>query len=481
MVRAPGAVPSWTLFTEKTRTGRVRVVKATGVSPDADQVKRLLAILAGLICAAVAAVPALGLSLPPISINNPGYAWAAAPLNDLVAHHGWPTSDTASLGRIATRRELARGLAELLRARGKTPPAHLVRPSDIAASDADLQAIEWVSTSGLLGTPGGAFSPNAQVTTRGAELAIVEIFGLTSQLNALSSLHTSNGTRLPIPTGFAEDVIASDLGVRHDYPSSYDYLETSTGATMPMAELAGMVDAAVNVPAWKLAYVANLSSIVLPNLTANQRTAIDAALAAVGSPYVWGGVTPNVQSLFGATTAGGFDCSGLVWWVYKLSSASAAAGLGRDIVGRTADAMAWENPSQKLAISQVQAGDLVFFGPEGPRTPRGQIQHVVIALGNGWMIHANTTTGGVSIEHLTGWWDAALAWVRRPAGMGAVAAPTTAHPSNTARPQMNRTRWIMLLRFIHSHYRSGLWSAVWHRFTSRPPAAYALLARRHLV
>jgi hypothetical protein len=443
-------------------------------------VKRLLAILAGLVCAAVVAVPALGLTLPAISVSNPGYSWAAAPLADLVAHHGWPSTDTASLGRIATRRELARGLAELLRARGKTPPAHLVRPSDIATTDPDLEAIEWVSTTGLLGAPGAAFLPSAGITTRAAELAIVQVFGLTPEMNALATLHTDNGTRLPIPAGFAEEVIASDLGLRHDYPSGYDYLETSAGAPMPLAELAGMVDAAVHLPASKLAYVSSLSAIELPNLTGNQRTVIDAALAVVGSPYVWGGTSPNVQSLFGGTTAGGFDCSGLVWWAYKLSPASDAAGLGRDIIGRTSDEMAFENPSEKIPVSQVHAGDLVFFGPDGPRTPRGQIEHVVIALGNGWMIHSNTPTGGVSIEHLTGFWDAALAWARRPAAMGAV-VPAAPHPTNAVAGQMTRTRWILVLEFIHAHYRPGLWSAVWRKFSSNPAAAYALLKREHLV
>jgi len=444
-------------------------------------VKRLLAILAGLVCAAVAAVPALGLSLPPISVNNPGYGWAAAPLKDLVAHHGWPSGDTASLGRIATRRELARGLAELLRARGKTPPAHLVRPADVAASDPDLQAIEWVSTTRLYGAPGAAFGPNASVTTRQAELPIVEIFGLTAQLNQLSSLHTADGTRLPIPAGFGAEILASDLGLRHDYATNYDYLETSAGAPMPLADLAGMVDGAITVSAWKLAWAANLASIVLPNLTPNQRTAIAAALSVVGSPYIWGGVSPNVQSLFGATTAGGFDCSGLVWWAYKLNPASAAAGLGRDIVGRTADQMAWEKPSEKIPVAQVQPGDLVFFGPNGPRTARGQIEHVVIALGNGWMIHSNTDTGGVSIEHLTGWWDAAIAWARRPAGMGGAVVPVASRQTTTAVGTMTRARWQLLVRFIRTHYRAGLWSAVWHKFSAHPAAAYALLRRHHLV
>ena len=443
--------------------------------------KRLLAILAGLVCAAIAAVPALGLSLPPISVNNPGYAWAAAPMKDLVAHHGWPSGDTTSLGRIATRRELARGLAELLRARGKTPPAHLVRPADIAANDPDLQAIEWVSTTRLYGAPGAAFAPNAAVTTREAELPIDEIFGLAAQLNQLSGLHTAGGSRLPIPAGFGAEILASDLGLRHDYATNYDYLETSAGAPMPLADLAGMVDGAITLPAWKLAWAANLASIVLPNLTPNQRTAIDAALSVVGSPYIWGGVSPNVQSLFGGTTAGGFDCSGLVWWAYKLNPASAAAGLGRDIVGRTADQMAWEKPSEKIPVSQVQAGDLVFFGPNGPRTAHGQIQHVVIALGNGWMIHSNTDTGGVSIEHLNGWWDAAIAWARRPAGMGGAVVPVAARQTTTVVGTMTRARWQLLVRFIRTHYRAGLWSAVWHRFSAHPAAAYALLRRHHLV
>jgi hypothetical protein len=444
-------------------------------------VKRLLAICAGLVCAAVTVVPALGLSLPPISVNNAGYAWAAAPLKDLVAHHGWPASDTASLGRIATRRELARGLAELLRARGRTPPVHLARPADIAANDPDLAAIEWVATTRLYGAPGVAFGPNATITTREAELAIVQIFGLTAQLNALSSLHTADGTRLPSPVGFGQEILASDLGLRHNYPTGSDYLETNAGAPMPLADLAGMVDAAVTLPAWKLTWVANLSSIALPNLTAGQRTAIDAALGVVGSPYIWGGVSPTVQSLFGGTTAGGFDCSGLVWWAYKLNPASAAAGLGRDIVGRTADQMAWEKPSEKIPVAQVQAGDLVFFGPNGPRTARGQIQHVVIALGNGWMIHSNTDTGGVSIEHLTGWWDAAIAWARRPAGMGGAAVPVVARQTTSASGTMTRARWQLLVQFIHTHFRVGLRNAVWHKLRAHPAAAYALLKRPHLV
>ncbi len=378
--------------------------------------KRLRAALVGLAAAAAIATPAVGQSLTPAP-NNPGYRWATGAIGSLVARHGWPASDTANLGRPATRRELARGLAELMSARGQSPPVNLVRPSDIGPDDPDATAISWVSSIGLLGSPGATFNPGQTVSTRTTEVAIVRIFGLGAEVHALDTLHTANGTRLGVPTDFGQQVLAGELGLRYNYPSRYDNLEVGPAAPMPVANLAGMINAAVNLPSWRLGSVTVFSSIVLPNMTPNQKTVVEAALAEVGMPYVWGGVSPNPQTLFGARVAGGFDCSGLVWWSYKLSGASSALGLGRDLRGRTADAMAWEEPSEKIGLSQLKVGDLVFFGPAGPHSPRGSISHVAISLGNGWIVQSTGSRGGVSITHLIGYWDSAMAWGRRPAAM----------------------------------------------------------------
>jgi len=82
------------------------------------------------------------------------------------------------------------------------------------------------------------------------------------------------------------------------------------------------------------------------------------ALKAVGVPYRWGGASP----------AGGFDCSGLVYWSYgRLGielphSSYALYGLGRHV-----------------ARSRMKAGDLLFFSGLG---------HVGIYLGRGRMVHA---------------------------------------------------------------------------------------------
>lgn len=66
--------------------------------------------------------------------------------------------------------------------------------------------------------------------------------------------------------------------------------------------------------------------------------AVSAALSAVGTPYVWGG-----------TTLGGFDCSGLTQWAW------AQAGVD---IPRTADQQA---VGRAVSASELQAGDLLIW------------------------------------------------------------------------------------------------------------------------
>ena len=85
----------------------------------------------------------------------------------------------------------------------------------------------------------------------------------------------------------------------------------------------------------------------------------------VGTPYVWGGSTPET----------GFDCSGYVCWVYNQN--------GYD-VGRTTANGLWQK-SQHISEAEAKPGDLVFF--EGTYDTPGK-SHVGIYLGNGKMVSA---------------------------------------------------------------------------------------------
>jgi hypothetical protein len=395
---------------------------------DAVRVNILKSLLVGAAVSAVAVTPTFGASVS-APVASPGYNWAAGAMKDLVAHHGWSAGDAGALGRRASRRQLARGLAALMTARGQLPPASLVRPSDIAPTDPDVQALSWVSTVRLLGTPGAAFNPAGTVTGRVADITVVRALGVTTPIAALNTLHTANGMRLRIPAAFGQEVIAEQLGLRHNYPAQFDNLETNVTQSIAVADVAGMIDAAIHVSPWLLASMDRYSTIVLPNETANQRTVIEHALAEVGMPYIWGGVLPTPQTLFSARVAGGFDCSGLVWWAFKLNAAAAAQRLGANIRGRTADAMAWEAPRQKVALTKLKPGDLLFFGSSGPHTPRGGISHASISLGGGWIVQSTGSLGGVGVTYVPDWWTSGMAWGRRiPTMVGGpiVAASKTA-------------------------------------------------------
>ena len=85
----------------------------------------------------------------------------------------------------------------------------------------------------------------------------------------------------------------------------------------------------------------------------------------VGTPYVWGGSSPET----------GFDCSGYVCWVYNQN--------GYD-VGRTTANGLW-NKCQKISEAEAKPGDLVFF--KGTYDTPG-MSHTGIYLGNGMMVSA---------------------------------------------------------------------------------------------
>ena len=104
----------------------------------------------------------------------------------------------------------------------------------------------------------------------------------------------------------------------------------------------------------------------------------------VGTPYVWGGSTPET----------GFDCSGYVCWVYNQN--------GYD-VGRTTANGLW-NKSQHISEAEAKPGDLVFF--EGTYDTPGK-SHVGIYLGNGKMVSAGDPIKYANIH--SSYWEKHLA------------------------------------------------------------------------
>lgn len=102
------------------------------------------------------------------------------------------------------------------------------------------------------------------------------------------------------------------------------------------------------------------------------------ALGLVGTPYRWGGNTPD----------SGFDCSGLIGYVYRDAAGIALPRSTRElIVMRAPD----------VSKDSLQSGDLVFFATNGA----SQVNHAGIYVGEGRFVHAPSTGGTVRLDYLS--------------------------------------------------------------------------------
>ncbi|TML44478.1 MAG: hypothetical protein E6G19_08715 [Actinobacteria bacterium] len=102
----------------------------------------------------------------------------------------------------------------------------------------------------------------------------------------------------------------------------------------------------------------------------------------LGTPYVWGGASPA-----------GFDCSGLVMYVF--------AQVG---VSLPHSSYAQYGMGSPVSRDQLQPGDLVFFDGLG---------HVGIYVGGGSFIHAPHTGDVVKISSISGWYASTYVGARR--------------------------------------------------------------------
>jgi cell wall-associated NlpC family hydrolase len=110
------------------------------------------------------------------------------------------------------------------------------------------------------------------------------------------------------------------------------------------------------------------------------------ALAHLGTPYRAGGLSPRT----------GFDCSGLVAYVYR-------EGAGLALPRNTLDLSQIGEPIERAAL---RPGDLVFYN-----TQRREYSHVGIYLGENRFIHAPSSNGEVRVENLRAGY-----WLRRYSG-----------------------------------------------------------------
>lgn len=112
-----------------------------------------------------------------------------------------------------------------------------------------------------------------------------------------------------------------------------------------------------------------------PTSSGKAAGAIAAGMKKLNAPYVWGAAGPN-----------SFDCSGFVAWAYAQVGVMLPHYSGAQYASTT-----------RISASQLQPGDLVFWGPGGS-------EHVAIYIGGGQLLHTFSAPTGVAVTALQGWW-----------------------------------------------------------------------------
>ena len=219
---------------------------------------------------------------------------------------------------------------------------------------------------------------------------------------------------LTFPWRFGTEVVARLLGLRIDHPAAQDSLELLPDDPATRAEAAFSAAQILHSSGWLVPVVQGAAdSFSLPQFSAWQKRILDTAFARIGMPYVWGGTSDGPEVDFGVAARGGYDCSGFVWRVYKLTSYPGEGDLSSVLRGRTTYVMSGEVPrSQLIDFAHLQPADVIFFGAHGPRSSPSQVDHMGIYVGNGWFVHSSEY--GVALAQLSGWYRQKFAWGRRP-------------------------------------------------------------------
>jgi cell wall-associated NlpC family hydrolase len=271
--------------------------------------------------------------------------------------------------------------------------------------------------------PAPVVNSGAAVTIAGLDAKLVRGLGLSPI--AGDFLRGARDAGLAPPGRFGTEITARMLGLRFNHPAAADDLELRPQDTATRAEAAYSAARILRFGGGEVPAVeAAASSFVLPPLTTWQRRILTTAFSLVGYPYVWGGTSERAEAPFGVKARGGFDCSGFVWRVYKLQRYDGEGTLADVLRGRTTYAMSGEvTRAKRIPFAKLQPADVLFFGLDGPRSRPAQVDHAGIYVGGGWFVHSSS--GGVTLTQLQGWYRDRFAWARRPlaeAGLTSAAA-----------------------------------------------------------
>jgi len=303
----------------------------------------------------------------------------------------WTVTVANATGSILTP---STGLVTVAVSKSSEPPAPVTTPPATPAPKRTLYH---------------AVAPAQAVSIKQLDSALVGYLGLGDAARAIQATLKQAGLDPPANTG--SEAVARMLELRLNHPAGQDDLELRPYQAATRAEAAWSFAQVLRLDSWATDSVRTAAeAFTLPTLTTWQRTLLTTAIHYVGYPYVWGGTSPS----------SGFDCSGFVWRVVKLTPYAGEGNLANVLRGRTTYQMSGEVSHAKLLpATALQPADVMFFGSHGRSSKPSEVNHTALYLGNGWFVQSSGE--GVTLLPFDGWYTRSFAWARRPlreAGLG---------------------------------------------------------------
>ena len=392
----------------------------------------LAALLFAAVFAAVAAAPALAKSYTDVPKSHWAHAYIASVTERSASGHRL-LDDYGTLFKpeaAISRAQLARSLVLASGHYGEAIDP--VKIKDVAPGQRYYTVIQLAVHYGYMKLDkAGAFSPNISVKAFGAEAAMVRWLKeryAAYDWTLLGSLSPSRwepvtGWKTGAPSYLPSIVASRQLQLRFNHPDTGDGHEVTPTQPIDRAEVAYMFWRAYKLSGdWTLYGLKDLGSITFPALSDRQKQIVSFSLKYIGYPYIWGGEFPTRDSPYGHQKAGGFDCSGFVFYVMKMHF-----GYGITVNERGAHDMA-ARAKPRITRANLKCGDLIFFGPNGPRSTVASIYHAALYLGHGWFIQSTGSTDGVSLASLntSSYYKTYFAWGRRVLKASELAGASTA-------------------------------------------------------
>ena len=303
---------------------------------------------------------------------------------------------------LETRRLFARALYRAFGSGLEVDPA--VTFADLPDTDRFFTYANVAVAQGWIEAVEGNFLAAEPVTTGMAHRALVLALDLGDLAAGADALHMRDGTEIPTPPGFGTLLIGMRLGLRYNHGD--ESLDVGPDDPLSRAEVAWSLYRATTAPSWVRDALTGYATIELPNLSERMQQVVAWGIRYVGHPYLWGGdwaqATPSGYCC-GWQPRGGFDCSGMTWWLMKKASAGWDNSPPREYVGwnlpeRSSDAMA--SVGERIQWKDIRPGDLLFYDGNDD----GTVDHMDTYIGNGWAIDSGSGNGGVTITYVSGNW-----------------------------------------------------------------------------